>query len=70
MGAFTGEINATQAKDFDLNWCVIGHSERRSLYGETDEVVAQKVAKAQASGLNAMVCIGEMLEERENGTTN
>ena len=69
-GAFTGEITAMQLKDFEIEWCIIGHSERRSLYGETDKVVAEKVTKAQANGLNAMVCVGEMLEQRENGTTN
>ena len=49
---------------------IIGHSERRSLYAETDTIVAVKTAQAQESGLNAMICIGEKLEERENGTTN
>jgi len=69
-GAFTGEINCDQVKDFDLEWVIIGHSERRSLYGETDAIVATKTAQAQAAGLNAMICIGEQLEQRENGTTN
>ena len=69
-GAFTGEISCVQLKDFDIEWVIIGHSERRTLYNETDEIVAAKAAQAQASGLNAMICIGELLEQRENGTTN
>jgi len=53
-----------------VEWVIIGHSERRTLYGETDDVVANKVAQAQQVGLNAMVCIGEQLEQREDGSTN
>jgi triosephosphate isomerase len=69
-GAFTGEVSGEQLKDFDIEWVIIGHSERRTLFGETDEMVAAKVTKAQALGLYAMVCIGESLEVREAGTTN
>ena len=69
-GAFTGEISAEQLKDFDVQWVLIGHSERRNLFGETDAQVATKVAKAQAIGLNAIVCFGEHLEQREAGETN
>jgi triosephosphate isomerase len=69
-GAFTGEISCDQLKDFDVQWTIIGHSERRSLYGETDAIVATKTAQAQETGLYSMICIGEQLEERENGTTN
>ena len=69
-GAFTGEISCEQLKDFDVDWVIIGHSERRTLYGETDQIVATKTAQAQETGLNAIVCIGELLEQRENGTTN
>jgi triosephosphate isomerase len=69
-GAFTGEIAGEQIKDLDIQWTIIGHSERRTLFGEDDSIVAAKVAKAQALGLNAMVCIGESLEIREAGTTN
>lgn len=69
-GAFTGEISCDQLKDFDVNWVIIGHSERRTLYGETDAVVATKTTQAQEMGLNAIICIGEKLEERESGTTN
>jgi triosephosphate isomerase len=69
-GAFTGEISGDQLKDFDVQWVLIGHSERRWTFGETDAQVAAKVAKAQATGLNAVVCVGEKLEEREAGQTN
>lgn len=69
-GAFTGEICGEQAVDFGLEWVIIGHSERRTLFGETDAIVAAKVSKAQTYGLNAMVCCGESLEVREAGTTN
>eukprot|EP00914_Ancora_sagittata_P013875 GHVO01027213.1.p1 GENE.GHVO01027213.1~~GHVO01027213.1.p1 ORF type:complete len:270 (+),score=48.15 GHVO01027213.1:63-812(+) len=64
-GAFTGEVSASMLKDFGLNTVLIGHSERRQLYHETDEAVADKVALAQKHGLNAIICIGESLEERK-----
>jgi len=69
-GAFTGEISADMLKDYGLDWTLIGHSERRQYYGETDEVVAQKVEICQKGGLYAAVCIGEVLAERESGKTN
>ena len=69
-GAFTGEISADQIIDFGLQWTLVGHSERRKLFGETDEIVAKKVAKAQAAGLKTILCIGETLEQREAGQTN
>jgi triosephosphate isomerase len=69
-GAFTGEVSAEQIKDFGVHWVIIGHSERRSLFGETNELVAIKVTRAQEAGLNAILCIGEQLSEREAGTTN
>lgn len=68
-GAFTGEINAAQVKDLGLDWVIIGHSERRTKYGETDEVVAAKVAAAVQAGLKVIACIGETLDEREAGKT-
>jgi triosephosphate isomerase len=68
-GAFTGEVSAEQLTDFDLHWTLIGHSERRQHYGETDEIVAKKVTRAQEGGLSAIVCIGETLEQREGGQT-
>lgn len=69
-GAFTGEVSGDQLKDFGIEWTLIGHSERRNLYGETDAIVAAKTAQAQEIGLNTIICIGEKLEDREGGTTN
>jgi len=69
-GAFTGEMSAEQIKDAGIEWVVIGHSERRSLYGETNEDCAQKLKRALGAGLKVLFCIGEQLPERENGTTN
>ena len=66
-GAFTGEITANMLSDKNLNWVILGHSERRSLFGETDEVVAAKVAQAVEAGVKPIICIGETLEERESG---
>lgn len=68
-GAFTGEITVGQIQDIKVNWTLIGHSERRAKYGETNEDLAKKVEKAQAAGLNVIFCIGELLEEREAGKT-
>merc|ERR1719215_103870 len=69
-GAFTGEVTAGQLVDFGVQWTLIGHSERRSKYGETDEDTALKVEKALAAGLKVILCIGELLEERESGKTD
>lgn len=69
-GAFTGEISAGQLKDFGIQWTVIGHSERRTKYGETDAVTAEKIAQCQAAGVSVIFCIGELLEEREGGKTD
>jgi len=68
-GAFTGEWTAGQIKDLDLQWTLVGHSERRSLFGETDEDVAVKADLALKAGLNVMVCVGESLAERQAGIT-
>ncbi|MCW9079800.1 MAG: triose-phosphate isomerase [Gammaproteobacteria bacterium] len=68
-GAYTGEIAGSMLKDFGCNYAIIGHSERRAYHGETDEVVAQKFAAARASGLVPILCVGETLEEREQGVT-
>lgn len=68
-GAFTGEVSADMIKDFGAEYVVVGHSERRSLYGETDAIVAEKVQVALDSGLTPLFCIGESLEERESGNT-
>jgi triosephosphate isomerase len=69
-GAYTGEMSAEQVKDAGLEWVVIGHSERRTLYGETDEVCAEKLRRATQQGLKVLYCIGEQLAEREAGKTN
>jgi triosephosphate isomerase len=69
LGAFTGEIAASMLLDFGCKYVIVGHSERRSLYGESDELVALKFAKAQAAGLIPILCLGELLEEREAGNT-
>eukprot|EP01005_Ploeotia_sp_CARIB1_P001480 NODE_405_length_867_cov_413.239189_g397_i0.p1 GENE.NODE_405_length_867_cov_413.239189_g397_i0~~NODE_405_length_867_cov_413.239189_g397_i0.p1 ORF type:complete len:262 (-),score=78.57 NODE_405_length_867_cov_413.239189_g397_i0:82-831(-) len=68
-GAFTGEVSAEQLVDFGLPWVVLGHSERRKIFGETDEGIAEKVAAAQKAGLSVIACIGETLEEREENKT-
>jgi 2,3-bisphosphoglycerate-independent phosphoglycerate mutase len=69
-GAFTGEVAATMLADYGIEWCLIGHSERRTLYGETDEVCAKKIEQAQANGIKVIFCIGETLAEREAGETD
>lgn len=69
-GAYTGETSATMIKDIGLNWVILGHSERRHVFGESDQVVAQKVKTALASDLQVIACIGEKLDEREGGKTD
>lgn len=69
-GAYTGEIAAEQLVDFGIEWTIIGHSERRTLFHEDNETVGKKVAKAQEAGLNVILCIGETLDQRESNTTN
>ena len=66
-GAYTGEISADMALDQGCQYVLVGHSERRQLFAETDAAVAEKVGRILASGLQAMVCVGETLEEREAG---
>jgi triosephosphate isomerase len=68
-GAFTGEIAAPMLAEFGCSHVIVGHSERRSLYGESDEVVASKYARVQDAGMVPILCVGELLEEREQGTT-
>jgi len=68
-GAFTGEVAASMLLDFDCKYVIIGHSERRHLYGESDQLVAEKYAKAQSVGLIPILCVGELLEQREAGET-
>lgn len=69
-GAYTGEISPEQIKDAGIPWVILGHSERRSLFGDSDKIVADKVKAALAVGLKVIACIGETLEEREKGITN
>jgi triosephosphate isomerase len=68
-GAFTGEIAAEMLIDCGVRWVIVGHSERRSHYGETSGMVAAKAARAVAHGLKPIVCVGETLHEREQGRT-
>jgi len=69
FGQYTGEIAPQHIKDFGVNWAIIGHSERRKFYGETDEIVADKTRLALDTGLKVIACIGEKLEERESNQT-
>ncbi len=68
-GAYTGEVSALMLNDFECKYVIVGHSERRALYGESDAVVAEKYAAAQTAGLVPILCVGETLEEREAGIT-
>jgi len=68
-GAFTGETACSMIKDCGGEWAILGHSERRHVFGESDELVGEKVAFALSSGLKILPCIGEKLEEREAGKT-
>ena len=69
-GAFTGEVSAEMLKEAGATYVIIGHSERRQFFGETNETVNKKVKKALAVGLIPIVCVGEMLNDRETGKTN
>jgi triosephosphate isomerase len=68
-GALTGEVSASQLKDAGCGWVLVGHSERRLVLGESDEVVSRKFMAAQACGLTPVLCLGETLEERQAGKT-
>jgi triosephosphate isomerase len=68
-GAFTGEVSAPIAAEAGAAWCLIGHSERRHKFGETDEETGKKVRAAFAAGLSPMLCVGEQLEERKADRT-
>lgn len=69
-GAFTGEISAEMLRDVGCSYVIVGHSERRALYGESDLVVARKVAAALKCGLQPILCVGETLQERQAGITS
>lgn len=69
QGAYTGEVAAEMAADFDASFAIIGHSERRTYHGESAELVAIKTHRALAAGLVPIVCVGETLDQHEAGTT-
>jgi triosephosphate isomerase (TIM) len=66
-GAFTGEVSASMIRDAGAGWAIIGHSERRQYYGETDETINAKIRSVIGAGLSPIVCVGERLEERDAG---
>ena len=68
-GAYTGEISAQMLKSINVEYVIIGHSERRQYFNETDETVNKKIKAAFVNGLKPIVCVGETLEQRENGET-
>lgn len=68
-GAYTGEISCEQLKEYGVKYAIIGHSERRQYFGETDEGVNKRTLAALANDVTPIVCVGETLQERENGTT-
>ena len=69
QGAFTGEVSAAMLKDVGCSFVIVGHSERRCIYHESDQLVARKFAAAQAKSLVPILCVGEQLSEREAGRT-
>jgi len=69
QGAYTGEVSAAMLKEFGCRYAIVGHSERRQLYGETDAQVAAKFAAARSAGITPILCVGETLQEREAGST-
>ncbi len=68
-GAYTGEISAEMLKDINVAWAIVGHSERREMFNETDETVNKKIKQLTANGMNAIACCGETLEHFEAGKT-
>jgi triosephosphate isomerase len=68
-GAFTGEVSGVMLREAGARWVILGHSERRQLFGETDDLVARKTATAMSTGPRPIVCVGETLAEREAGNT-
>jgi triosephosphate isomerase len=68
-GAYTGEVSAAMLADFGCRYVIVGHSERRAMYGDGDSVVAAKFIAAQAAGLKPILCLGETLAERDAGVT-
>jgi len=68
-GAFTGEISAEMLRHLRVDWVILGHSERRAIFGETDELINKKVIASLANSLKPILCVGETIEEREAGDT-
>lgn len=69
QGAYTGEVSGAMLRDLGCTWVLVGHSERRSLHGETDALIATKTERALEAGLVPVVCVGESLAERQSGAT-
>ena len=67
-GAFTGEVSAKMLQSMNIDYCIVGHSERRKYFNETNQDVAEKVNKLLEADINPIVCVGESLEQREAGT--
>jgi triosephosphate isomerase len=70
QGAFTGEVSAPMLAEYGVNYVIVGHSERREIFAETDHLVAAKFKATQASGLIPILCVGESLAQREAGTSD
>src|SRR6185503_7187890 len=68
-GAFTGEVSAALLADAGCTWAIVGHSERRQFFGDTNDSVGRKARAALAGGLGAIICVGEMLNDRDAGRT-
>ncbi|CAH1386029.1 triose-phosphate isomerase [Candidatus Nitrotoga sp. M5] len=68
-GAYTGEVSVSMLSDFNCDYVIVGHSERRNLFGESSQLVAEKFASVQKAGLLPIICVGETLEQRETGIT-
>ncbi|MCM8784991.1 MAG: triose-phosphate isomerase [Candidatus Omnitrophica bacterium] len=69
VGPYTGEISPFMLKDIGVEYVICGHSERRNIFGETDEIINKKVKRVVETGMKAILCVGEKLEQRENGET-
>src|ERR1700690_3913640 len=69
-GAFTGEVSPPMLAKLNVKYVIVGHSERRELFGETDEVVAKKLGAVLGAGMTPIICVGETLEERDRGVTD